>query len=173
MGDIKMNLFFLHKVAGKCAEDLCDKHIPKMVLETAQMLSTAHHYHNSVHKNSVYKRAYENHPTTKWVRQNCRTYEFAYRLFLDLLHEYFERFHKVHKCDTLRKFLAINPCPDGDWVEPPQCMPDEYKCDDTVTAYRNYYINEKAYFAKWTRSKIHKGKPPKWFITEEEQVYWC
>ena len=85
MGDIKMNLFFLHKVAGKCAEDLCDKHIPKMVLETAQMLSTAHHYHNSVHKNSVYKRAYENHPTTKWVRQNCRTYEFAYRLFLDLL----------------------------------------------------------------------------------------
>ena len=103
-----MNLFFLHKVAGKCAEDLCDKHIPKMVLETAQMLSTAHHYHNSVHKNSVYKRAYENHPTTRWVRKNCRTYEFSYRLFLDLLHEYFERFHKVHKCDTLRKFLALN-----------------------------------------------------------------
>jgi hypothetical protein len=58
-------------------------------------------------------------------------------------------------------------------------MPDKYKCDDTVTAYRNYYIGEKAYFAKWTRSKIHKGKPPKWFSDEyphyatDEQVYWC
>jgi len=38
------------------------------------------------------------------------------------------------------------------------CMPDEYKCDDSVTAYRNYYMGDKAYFAKWS-----KRDKPKWW----------
>ena len=36
-----MNIFFLDKTPEKSAEFLCDKHIPKMLLESCQMLSTA------------------------------------------------------------------------------------------------------------------------------------
>jgi len=46
----------------------------------------------------------------------------------------------------------------GKNTQPPQCMPDEYKCDDSVTAYRNYYMGDKAYFAKWS-----KRDKPKWW----------
>ena len=41
-------------------------------------------------------------------------------------------------------------------------MPDEYKCDDYIQAYRNYYINKKKSFAKYTRREMPdfmKDKP--------------
>ena len=37
-----MNIFYLHENPEICAEYHCDKHVVKMILETAQMLSTAH-----------------------------------------------------------------------------------------------------------------------------------
>ena len=36
-----MNIFFLDKTPYKSAQYLCDKHVVKMILESAQMLSTA------------------------------------------------------------------------------------------------------------------------------------
>jgi hypothetical protein len=36
-----MNIFFLDKNPQKAAEYLCDKHVPKMLLESSQMLCTA------------------------------------------------------------------------------------------------------------------------------------
>ena len=36
-----MNIFFIDKCPIKSAQQLCDKHVVKMVLETAQMCSTA------------------------------------------------------------------------------------------------------------------------------------
>ena len=61
--------------------------------------------------------------------------------------EYTKRYGKEHltisKC---RDFLSIPPLhiQGSEWVEPPQCMPDEYKVDnDAVTAYWNYYEQEK------------------------------
>ena len=38
-----MNIFYLHSDPKTCASMHCDKHVVKMILETAQMLSTAHH----------------------------------------------------------------------------------------------------------------------------------
>ena len=37
-----------------------------------------------------------------------------------------------------------------DFVPPPQCMPDEYKHEDYITAYKQYYVGEKKRFAKYT-----------------------
>ena len=37
-----MNLFYLHNDPVKSAEMHCDKHVVKMIIEYAQMLSTAH-----------------------------------------------------------------------------------------------------------------------------------
>ena len=39
-------------------------------------------------------------------------------------------------------------------TEPPQCMPDKYKCEDPVQAYRNYYLGEKMYMAVWTEREV-------------------
>ena len=54
---------------------------------------------------------------------------------------------------------------DNGFQDPPQCMPDEYKCDDYVQAYRNYYMAEKKYFAAWG-----KGVPaPAWWLTQTNE----
>jgi len=37
-----MNIFYLDKDPIKAAEMSCDKHVCKMIIESAQMLSTAH-----------------------------------------------------------------------------------------------------------------------------------
>ena len=37
-----MNIFILHKDPIKAAQDQCDKHVVKMIVESAQMLSTVH-----------------------------------------------------------------------------------------------------------------------------------
>ena len=43
-------------------------------------------------------------------------------------------------------------------TEQPQCMPDEYKDNDYVIAYRNYYKGEKT-FAKWEKGRSE----PRWW----------
>jgi hypothetical protein len=55
--------------------------------------------------------------------------------------------------------------PDNGFQDPPQCMPDEYKCDDYVQAYRNYYMGEKRYFAKWERGM----DKPAWWLTQTSE----
>ena len=50
--------------------------------------------------------------------------------------------------------------PEGDFTEPPQCMPDEYKNKDYVIAYRKYYQGAKSYFAKWERGV----SAPDWWV---------
>jgi hypothetical protein len=146
-----MNIFYLDEQPHLAAQFLCDKHIPKMVLETAQMLCTAQHVNGCSHE-ALYKAAYVKHPSTVWVGSSLYAYEWTYMLFLDLLHEYSHRFDRTHACDRLREHLGNFPsCHKGERSVPPQCMPDIYKGIDTVSAYRRYYVGEKMYFAKWVR----------------------
>ena len=69
-----MNIFRLSNDAYECAEMHCDKHVVKMLLETAQMLSTAWRMTDSdseyADKHGMYKVAHKNHPSTVWVRNN-------------------------------------------------------------------------------------------------------
>ena len=78
-----MNIFFLDKTPEFSAEYLCDKHIPKMLLESAQMLSTSYQRYRGIQK-GLYKPAYPNHPMTKWVGDSfynwCWTYYHAHAL---------------------------------------------------------------------------------------------
>ena len=77
--------------------------------------------------------------------------------------EYFKRFGKKHKSTRILDFIVDNDMqteiPEGFFSEPPQCMPDEYKDDDYVTAYRKYYKGDKAYFAKWEKGR----QQPEWW----------
>ena len=174
-----MNIFYLDKTSEKAALYHCDKHVPKMILETAQMLSTAKRllcpsrdYHASL-GSDIYQAAYPNHPSTRWVRESIHNYTWAYCLYLDLCTQYRNRFNKIHSAEKLRPELGKLPDPPSDhpfysnpWSEPPLCMPDQYKdAPSCVEAYRAYYFFEKQSFASWERCA--KGMPA-WFKSRLE-----
>lgn len=141
-----MNIFYLSSNPVKAASYFYDKHKVKMILESAQMLCTAHHAYGNGH-NVPYKKAHFNHPSTVWVRTNRFHYKWLYDHMIALGEEYTKRYGKQHmtiqKCREALKNPPPN-MPSGDFFqEPPQCMPDEYKHHSTVTAYWNYYEAEK------------------------------
>lgn len=145
-----MNLFVLDKSPMKAAEYHCDKHVPKMILETAQMLCTARHHWGL---DAPYKPAYVNHPCTRWVRETSDNYRWAWVLGFWLGKQYEQRFGKTHKSsDVIMKVMKHSARMPTGLTPFAQAMPDVYKQDDAVDAYRSYYIGEKAYFAKWDRS---------------------
>ena len=155
-----MNIFFLHKDPSRAAKAQCDKHVVKMVLETTQMLSTA------ARRNGFdigYKSAYPNHPMTRWVGDNNYNFSWALEHAQELSKEYVARYNKFHACQkVINKFLPLK----GSYInfsEPPQCMPDEFKCDDYVRAYRDYYIHK---IGEWKR-------PPKWFKNLDADPYYA
>ena len=155
-----MNIFFLHKDPSRAARLQCDKHVVKMVLETTQMLSTA------ARRNGFdigYKAAYPSHPMTKWVGDNNYNFSWALDHAQELSKEYVARYNKFHACQkVINKFLSLK----GDYTkftEPPQCMPDEFKCGDYVRAYRNYYIHK---IGEWKH-------PPKWFQSLDADPYYA
>ena len=116
-----------------------------MILESAQMLCTAHHHFDNG-GNVPYKKAHYNHPSTIWVRENSLHYDWLYEHFVALQGEYHKRYGKTH--------LAFSKCyvpcmshpeniPHEPFEQPPQCMPDEYKDECSVKAYWNYYLGDK------------------------------
>ena len=91
-----MNIFFLDKTPSFSAQYLCDKHVPKMLLESAQMLSTAvQKYTDRIEE--LYKPAYPNHPMTIWVGDNRDNFTWALGNALWINNEYEYRSKKKHK----------------------------------------------------------------------------
>ena len=158
-----MNIFYLHPNPQTAARMHCDKHCVKMILEYAQLLSTAHRVLDVYDANpNLYKIAHKNHPSTIWTRSSKQHYKWLFRLFRKLNIEYGIRYGKVHKSwEKLNGILKFPPksIKDNGWVDPPQCMPDYCKKSDTVEAYRNYYILEKKRFATWKNNQ-----EPEWFL---------
>ena len=160
-----MNIFYFYDCPIASAKAQPDKMLVKMPLETAQMLCTAHReldgddYADEV---SLYKRAYWNHPCTVWARECSANYLWLYLHFLELGNEYKYRYGKEHASITkLRN--PLSKWPDNieistEQTPVAQAMPDQYKDDDPIKAYRNYCINEKHY-AKWERNR---SKPNWW-----------
>lgn len=157
-----MNIFFLDKNPQKAAEYLCDKHVPKMLLESSQMLSTAVQRHLGTIED-LYKPAYPKHPMTIWVGESQGNFNWALRNALFINKEYEKRFHKKHKSMRVINYIMYwafhYDIPGGSMKAPPQCMPDEYKANDYVVAYRKYYMADKSYFAKWSKGT---GSPYWW-----------
>jgi len=163
-----MNIFFLDKLPETSAQMLCDKHVPKMLLETCQMLSTAYQRHMGTNWN-LYRGAYHKHPMTLWVGNSIANFDWAFDHALEISNQYTKRFNKEHKSSRILKLLADTKVDiiDAGFTTPPQCMPDVYKNDNYITAYRHYYWNDKKYFAKWDRGV---PKPSWWFDLGDEQL---
>ena len=160
-----MNIFYLAKDAKVCAAYHNDKHVVKMILESAQLLSTAHHIIDGEPSIDCYKATHKNHPSAIWARESGRNYEWLWCLTKNLCKEYTRRYNKVHKVETSRLLDSLANRPYelnlGEFTDPPQCMPDEYKVEgDSVQAYRNYYIGAKAGFSKWYKKEDMK---PSWW----------
>ena len=151
-----MNIFHLDKDPKICAEYNCDKHVVKMILETAQMLSTAYQRHCGL-DDYLYKPAYPKHPMTIWVGTNRNNFMYAHNLGKELLNQYTLRYGKIHKSSNIinafnngRLQNIEDRFPSQYFTRPPLCMPDEYKSDDYIQSYRNYYIGDKKRFARYT-----------------------
>jgi len=161
-----MNIFYLHSDPVKAAQIQYNKHVVKMVLESAQMLCTAHHHYAELldYKPDYvpYKKAHYNHPSTIWCRQNIKQYYWLYNHMIALGEEYTKRYGKEHLTITKCKYpLHLFPfgMPDGVFNEPPQAMPMQYKVAGcSVTAYWNYYEQEKYTIAAKNEQLITREK---------------
>lgn len=158
-----MNLFFLSRDPVKCARFHCDKHVVKMILETAQMLSTAHRIIDGSDHPLLYRATHANHPSAIWIRETRDNYAWALALMKALNAEYMTRYGRStpHKSMSLLPILGKPPrkLKARGFSSPPQCVPDDCKQRGTVAAYRAYYRNYKSRFAVWAYSKT-----PNWFL---------
>ena len=164
-----MNIFYLDKDPEIAATMMCDKHVVKMILESAQMLSTAHRVCGGggrawIEKVGLYKMAHRNHPSTMWVRYSFDHYMWLYEHMVALMKEYTYRYGKHHATERLLEPLSNVPAIyRTGFTDPPQCMPDYCKNDNVVSAYQKYYISEKSDFATWKRRE-----KPEWFEPQKE-----
>jgi hypothetical protein len=156
-----MNIFYLDNNPEKCAELHCDKHVVKMIVESAQLLSTAHHVIDGNNaREGIYKSTHKNHPSAIWARTTDSNYNWLYVLWRELMREYKYRYMKNHACERLIDVLKKLPynIEAGSFTPPPLAMPEEFKVSDHIESYKNYYKGAKAHFAKWTNRPI-----PEWF----------
>lgn len=156
-----MNIFFLDMDTRAAARAHTDKHVLKMILETAQLLSQAWHVMDNtavtkipmtppkwrIGSGYIYGCTHEHHPMAKWVRESEANYQWLWNLGMDLLDEYDYRWQRETKHGTFAVMDALGDVPrylpSDEWTTPPQCMPDAFKDPDLVTAYRNYYRGAK------------------------------
>jgi hypothetical protein len=156
-----MNIFILDLNVKKAAEYHNDKHVVKMILETAQLLCTAHWINGS---EAPYKKTHHNHPSAVWARESMQNYIWLCRLGLALCREFTYRFEKVHKTEQVIKWCLKNVpnLPKTGMTDFALAMPVEYKLEDAVESYRVYYNNDKKHLAKWT-----KRQKPEWYEQKE------
>ena len=157
-----MNLFVLDKNFNKNAQYHCDVHF-KLIIESAQMASTAHWENNS---KTLYKPTHKNHPVNIWVRQSLLNYNWCCCYGLSLCKEYTYRRKKIHKTEEILKWLKNNPpkIPNIGLTTFYLAVPDQYKQKDPVESYRLYYINDKQYnkSGKWMLKYTNRDLP-EWF----------
>jgi hypothetical protein len=151
-----MNIFVLDYNPKLCAAYHCDKHCIKMIVESAQLLCSAHWVTGG---EAPYKLAHKNHPCSIWVRESISNYLFLVQLGLELCKEYTSRYGKLHKSKSVIEWCGNNfpAIPNKEQTRFALAMPDEYKMDCPVQSYRNYYIGEKNKFATWRNQK------PEWY----------
>lgn len=143
-----MNIFVLDRDPVQAAEYHCDKHVVKMVLETAQILSTAMHLRGQTFAGQ-YQPTHRKHPCVVWAARSDVNLGWLRRLGEALAAEYTYRYGRVHKSYE----RVIQDFPVSCEQQPTVfalCMPDEYKTQDPVTSYRTYYEREKMSILKYT-----------------------
>jgi hypothetical protein len=157
-----MNIFLLDKDTTLNAQYHTNKHVTKMIVETSQMLCTAHFILDGTTDYDgvkLYRPTHKNHPSAVWIRKSKANYLYARDLLRSLITEYDYRYGiDLSKYSRPRKFALMNPpnnildIPFQDFMDFPMAMPDELRIqDDPVQAYRNYYNRDKSHLHSWTK----------------------
>ena len=164
-----MNIFVLSETPKIAAEYHCDKHVIKMILESAQMLSTAfsnnEEYENLIKNKKIYRKTHFNHPCAKWARECIENWNWLRDLSYWLNEEKKYRYNSGdHKSWIMIKNMSAPNLKENASTTPFQCcMPDYCKTSqDPIENYRNYYINEKQRILKYTKRHI-----PDWIYKNE------
>ena len=178
-----MNIFLLDTYIEKSLQYHCDKHVVKMVLEYAQILSTCHHELDGISSsilNEIYKPTQKNHPSVVWARAHESHYDTLYEMFRLSLQEYTHRYGKTHKTGQLLELLKSPPhriCTEGKVYKvgttkfhtlPPQSMTEECRktpssptdLDSVIEAYRKYYLIEKKHLLAYRNRNFPKWAMP-------------
>lgn len=177
-----MNIFYISDCPIQAAKWMVDKHCVKMILESAQLLSTAHrlldgrmvygksktgrnvkrYILDDAREPVIYAATHINHPSAVWTRTAIENYNWLYEHFFALGQEYTHRYGKIHKCFTGELSLMLASPPynlnDYEWTKIPSAMADEYKIsDDPIINYQNYYKVGKTSLHSWKNRQ-----PPEW-----------
>lgn len=169
-----MNIFVLDHRPLFAAHYHNDRHVVKMILETAQLLCTAHHFLDGAAAEKrigelVLRPTHVNHPCAIWTRHCHKNYQWLQALGMSLLVEYRARYGKTHAYSELMDkldLLPLNIQKTNLMTEWPQCMPDHYKRSSTIEAYRLYYYHEKKHLAKWSSP----ASVPEWWEKLDQGV---
>ena len=173
-----MNIFILSLIQKEIAESMMDKHVSKILLEAVQMLCSARRLvEPDDGKNDIlYRVAHKNHPVTIWCRKSKANFIWTLDLIDHLHAEWKYRYGhpetKVHKSYLVALYLRENVPEEEKFEEKgltpfALAMPDQYKTDDPVLSYRNYYMSEnKQKIASWSKKR---GKPA-WYVLKEVPV---
>lgn len=163
-----MNLFYLDHNIEKCVKYHCDKHVVKMITETAQLISNVHRICPG--KNTIpdfvmnYDKRHSNSPHAKWLRNSIKNYNFICTFGLALYHEYQFRYNNIKKHQRSLKIFEWSldnqpKLPNEIFSLPPIVMSDEFKINNNIVlSYRNLYMTDKRHFMSWKNRK-----QPVWF----------
>lgn len=153
-----MNIFVLSKEPQIAAQCQIDKHVVKMSLESAQLLCSP--FRQGV---APYKRTHYNHPCAIWLRTSIENYKWLLDHAFALTDEYNFRYGKHHKSKEVIAWCADNykklDLPSKGLTPFALAMPDQYKVEDPILSYRNYYRGDKKEMATW---KVRQ--PPDWWF---------
>lgn len=174
-----MNIFFLSDDVKQCAEWMVNSHVCKQIVESAQMLCTAHRLLDGTkfeimtttktgksrkkkiwklpdyREELFYKATHINHPSAVWARTSVENYNWLVDHLFALGDEYTYRYGKKHLTMTKLGYYIQSPpfnLKEWDWTDPPCAMDPEYKISDSfIENYRNYYRNGKKHLHNWKK----------------------
>lgn len=188
--ELPVNIFILDEDPVKAAQLQCNAHVVKMVLESAQMLSTVHRVLDGeetripsksgktkvkawvlpdYREEVLYKTVHVGHPCTVWSMESSANYKWHFEHYKALADEFFYRYGKQHKSFVdLRNALQYLPknIPEGDLTPFRLAMGAAPECineSDPVGSYRAFYQTKQDRFKmEWTKRDI-----PEWFKVKE------
>lgn len=159
-----MNVFVLDMNLQRCAEYHTDKHVVKMLTETAQLLSSTY-YSTNEETIAPYKLSHYNHPWAIWARASLNNWNWLSCFGLYLYEEYKYRYGNKHHGggDIICYMVQFPPSLSLSTLTPmPLCMPEECKHTNVVESYRTYYNEYKSHLFKWTGRKV-----PYWIMEDD------
>lgn len=175
-----MNIFVLNEDPKLAARDLCEKHITKMVAESAQLLQNC--FSKDVLQSAPLTQSgrfrshgYYNHPCSKWTRATKTNMTWLIDHVTEMENERLRRGYNPHFSMSFiqwaSKNIDVSVCPNGGLQDFAIAISDDKLCRkdqrfakaNSVVKYRLYYAYDKS-FAQW------KNGAPEWFINLKKEI---